>query len=394
VRVGDDARLSVRSVHGVAKLGLEAYRALYEHSPSGVLFTSPDGEILAANPAACAILGLTEVEICARGRQGLADGSDERWSDLLEARERAGGAEGVARLVRGDGVPIEVEMSSRLFTDTQGEVRSCTVFRDVTERVRLEREVAESRKQLMEAERMARMGSWAWDLVEGEVSSSDGLQEIYGLSGEQFDSTFDGGIGRVYPDDRESVMSAIERAIAQRSSFTIEYRAVRSDGRLRVLRSHGDVTVDESGEPVRVVGVVQDVTEATAARDLLQRTSEEFERRAAELQRLALSTTHNVVVPTAPLTARQLEVLRLVAEGMTNAAIADQLVVTEGTVKWHVKQILAKTQSANRAEAIARVLGGHGRPSIRGSSGGRPPPHTDLVVSPTVQRLNPRKTSR
>jgi DNA-binding NarL/FixJ family response regulator len=42
---------------------------------------------------------------------------------------------------------------------------------------------------------------------------------------------------------------------------------------------------------------------------------------------------------------------------MTNGAIAQQLVLTEGAIKWHVKQILAKTNSANRAEAVARVLG-------------------------------------
>jgi len=58
-----------------------------------------------------------------------------------------------------------------------------------------------------------------------------------------------------------------------------------------------------------------------------------------------------------PLTARQLEILRLIAHGHTNAAIAQQLFVTEGTIKWHVIQILAKTNSSNRAEAIARVLG-------------------------------------
>ena len=52
-----------------------------------------------------------------------------------------------------------------------------------------------------------------------------------------------------------------------------------------------------------------------------------------------------------------LEILRLIAQGLTNAAIAERLVVTEGRIKWHVKQILTKTNSTNRAEAVARVLG-------------------------------------
>jgi two-component system, sporulation sensor kinase E len=61
------------------ELGPEAYRAMYENSPDGVLFTSPDGRVLAANASACQILGRTEAEICAVGRQGMADHSDERW---------------------------------------------------------------------------------------------------------------------------------------------------------------------------------------------------------------------------------------------------------------------------------------------------------------------------
>jgi DNA-binding CsgD family transcriptional regulator len=83
----------------------------------------------------------------------------------------------------------------------------------------------------------------------------------------------------------------------------------------------------------------------------------DLKRRATELQQLALRTaTEPPPTPQAPLTPRQLEILRLVAQGLTNSAIAERLVVTESTVKWHVKQILAKTGSTNRAEAVARVL--------------------------------------
>ena len=116
--------------------------------------------------------------------------------------------------------------------------------------------------------------------------------------------------------------------------------------------------VDDSGEPIRLVGIAQDITDAKLAQEALQSTSADLERRAAELQQLALRTaTEPQPTPHAPLTPRQLEILRLIAQGLTNAAIAERLVVTESTVKWHVKQILAKTASANRTEAVARVLG-------------------------------------
>ncbi len=314
------------------ELGPEAYRAMYDFSPDGVMFTAPDGRILAANPAACEILRRSEAEIRGLGRQGMADPTDSRWGPLLEERERTGAACGVARMLRGDGVAIEVEMSARIFTDAAGEPRSCTVIRDVTERTEMERTVAESRAMLAEAERVAGMGSWEWDLVQDRTTWSDGLLALYGLSTDQFDPTLEGGVRRVYPEDRARVRNTIENAISQRSSFTLEYRAMRSDGRVRTFRSQGDVVVDESGTPVRLLGVVQDITDAGAAAEPGSET------------------------PVA-LTPRQLEIVQLIGQGLTNVAIAERLYLTEGTVKWHVKQILAKTGAANRAEALGRVLG-------------------------------------
>ena len=131
---------------------------------------------------------------------------------------------------------------------------------------------------------------------------------------------------------------------------------MRGDGRVRTLRSHGEVVVDPTGELNRVVMIVQNITDAKLAQEALQSASADLERRATELQQLALTVAEPDTLH-APLTPRQLEILRLIAHGHTNAAIAQRLFVTEGTMKWHVKQILAKTNSSNRAEAIARVLG-------------------------------------
>ncbi len=127
----------------------DVLRALYHFAPDGVLFTSPDGRVLAANPAACEILGRSEAEICALGRHGLADHGDERWGPLLAERARTGRARGIARMVRGDGTLIEIEMSARMFVD-DGERHTCTILRDVSDRVRMEQELAAISNSLRE----------------------------------------------------------------------------------------------------------------------------------------------------------------------------------------------------------------------------------------------------
>jgi len=339
-------------------IGPEAYRALYDNSPDGVLFTVPDGTVLAANPAACQILGRTEVEICSLGRQGMADQTDERWPPILGERQRTGSTRGIARMIRGDGVPIEVEMSAKIFHDARGAQRACTIIRDVTDRMEMERQLRDSRARLTEAEHVAQIGSWEWDIVQDRVSWSDGLFQIYGVAPEEFDPTLDGGERRVYPDDRRLVHDALQRVLEARSPFTLEYRAVRADGRVRTLRNRAEVVVDEAGEPIRVVGIVQDITDTKLAQEALHNTSAELEHRAAELQKLALGTSAEPApVRHAPLTPRQLEILRFVAAGLTSRQIAQRLFLTDATVKWHVKQILKKTAASNRAEAVARVFG-------------------------------------
>lgn len=68
------------------RLDVDDLRALFEHVLDGVLFTHPDGRILAANPAACALLRATEAQVCAAGRIALVDATDPRWPLLLAER--------------------------------------------------------------------------------------------------------------------------------------------------------------------------------------------------------------------------------------------------------------------------------------------------------------------
>lgn len=123
-------------------LGSGAYQAIFEYSLDGVLFTVPDGRVLAANPAACQLLGRSEEEIRAIGRQGLADPTDPRWLSGLAERARTGRTRLQARMLRADGTAFEVDLSSATFTTAAGEPRACVIFRDLSERLALAQQLA------------------------------------------------------------------------------------------------------------------------------------------------------------------------------------------------------------------------------------------------------------
>jgi diguanylate cyclase (GGDEF)-like protein/PAS domain S-box-containing protein len=115
------------------------YEMMFSNSLDGMLTTSPDdGGILAANPAACEVLGLSEEEICRRERGGLLDPDDPRVPPMIEERARTGRVRCEVRMIRGNGERFEVELSSFIFRNAQGKSRAGVMFRDITERKRAE----------------------------------------------------------------------------------------------------------------------------------------------------------------------------------------------------------------------------------------------------------------
>lgn len=124
------------------RIGEEIYQAAVEHSVDGVLITVPDGRILYANPAACAMLGATAAEFIRRGRQGFTPVGDPRWENALDERARTGRTKIVAPMIRRDGSRFLADVTSSIFTESDGELRTIVIMRDVTARVRLEQRSA------------------------------------------------------------------------------------------------------------------------------------------------------------------------------------------------------------------------------------------------------------
>ncbi len=126
----------------------EKYRLFFENSLDGILLTNGKGEIFAANPAACEIFGMTEEEICTSGRKGILDESDPNWTSFFEERSRTGKAKAELRHFRKDGSVFIAEVASVKFVSANGETRTNTIVRDITERRRTEAEIKESYEQI------------------------------------------------------------------------------------------------------------------------------------------------------------------------------------------------------------------------------------------------------
>ncbi len=125
----------------------ERYRSLLQNSLDAILLTVPDGSILSANPAACAMFRMPEEMICSLGRNGIVDLTDPRLAVLLEERRRTGLVKGELTMVRNGGEKFPAEMTSSVFTDSMGNNRTSMIIRDISERKRAEEALYESEER-------------------------------------------------------------------------------------------------------------------------------------------------------------------------------------------------------------------------------------------------------
>lgn len=142
-----------------------------------------------------------------------------------------------------------------------------------------------SNGQLAEAQRLAHMGSWEWEVARNQIAWSDELYRIYGLKAGSFEPTYENYLACIHPEDRARVHDAVQRSYASGAPFEFHHRILRPDGAVRILHGRGKVERNAAGDVVRMVGTAQDVTEQKRAGDLLLHTSQELEQKNRELER-------------------------------------------------------------------------------------------------------------
>ncbi len=137
---------------------------------------------------------------------------------------------------------------------------------DVTEHWRVELNLRESEERLQLALLAGRMGTWDWDLRTGKIVWSPGHIRLFGLDPEAFDGRYESFARCIHPDDLHTLEAARQTALREHRTYEHQYRVTWPDGSVHWIRGRGEYSYDESGQPVRMVGVVQDITEQELSR--------------------------------------------------------------------------------------------------------------------------------
>jgi diguanylate cyclase (GGDEF)-like protein/PAS domain S-box-containing protein len=252
----------------VAQLAEAELRALFEHALDGVMFTHPDGSIVAVNPAACAMLRGTSDQIIAAGRAGLTDASDPRWATKVAERARTGGTLGRVRMRRLDGSTFECELSSSIFTSSSGPQSACVILRDVSAEQRLMEELLLAERRWRLTLQHAPTGIALVDLAGRWLHVNPALCRIVGYDEtELLSRTFQ---DITFPEDLDADLDLLNQLmVGAIHDYTLDKRYVHSDGHIVWVRLHVALVTNEHDEPLHFVSQIIDVTAERAHRTLL-----------------------------------------------------------------------------------------------------------------------------
>jgi PAS domain S-box-containing protein len=268
-----EARKAAELASATAREGEAKFRSLFENSLDAILLTTPEGAITAANPAACAVFGMSEEELCQAERDRLVDPDDARHAAFLEQCMRAGKVSGELSYVRKDGTKFIAEVSSVILGGPPP--LSVIVLRDITERKAVEvalREAARFNQQILDS---ARDGIIVFDSDLRFRVWNRFMEELTAIAAKDI-------LGRslleLFPFlQGTGVIEKIQNVLSNGVSEVLEFPYLLAKyGHIGWTSSVGGPLRNEAGEIIGVISIVRDISERKLAEERLRESEARF----------------------------------------------------------------------------------------------------------------------
>lgn len=237
--------------------GHDLFDAVIAKVSDGVVMFDTDGSVRAVNAAATEMFGRTEGAISALHLTDLLPDiplGDNAWQDVDHRTDA----------VRADGATFPVEVSLPGRNDRN---ESVLIVRDLSP---LRGNGHEDAQRFKQSQYFARIGTWDWCVDSDELYWSDAIYGMFGYQPGEVTPSYSLFCDAVHPDDRERVRQGEIRCIETGENHDEEYRVIWADGTIRWLRETGNIIKDETGQTVKMMGVVRDITEERAEADQIR----------------------------------------------------------------------------------------------------------------------------
>ena len=257
------------------------YHDLVETSQDLIWQCDAQGRYVYLNPAWEEVFGYTVEEMLGK-----------RFADFQTPAQAERDGREFARLLREnhakgyetvhigrDGREIYLVFNAKFVRDSAGKISGTrgTAY-DVTERKHIENAVREREFWIRESQRVARIGSYVLDIPTGVWTSSEILDEVFGI-GKDYERSVGGWRALIHPDDRERMSQYFAGIVAGKNRFAADYRIIRkNDGDERWVSGLGELVLDRQGLPVKMLGTIQDITDRKRSENALLKSEQRYKQ--------------------------------------------------------------------------------------------------------------------
>ncbi|MGQ4647275.1 response regulator [Lyngbya aestuarii] len=197
----------------------------------------------------------------------------------------AGGVDYITKPFLAEEVIARVESHLRLRNQEKQLVKqNARLTQEIEERKLAEEKLQKSEANLIQAQRVAHVGNWEFDVFTGKITWSEEKFRIFGIDSTKPEPTFAELMEIIHPNNRSQFEQAVSRAISQGISYKIDFRIKRPDGELRYLESRGEPVFNNSGEVIQLFGTALDITERLQAQEELRRSEMREREKAVQLE--------------------------------------------------------------------------------------------------------------
>ncbi|MBE9126282.1 MULTISPECIES: PAS domain S-box protein [unclassified Coleofasciculus] len=248
------------------------YRHLFEGSVDGIVMVDIEGRIIDCNASYQKMLGYSLEKL---KQKRIWEITPERWhsweAEIINKQviEREYSDTYEKEYIRKDGTVFPVEITAYCQKNESGYPEmTWVVVQDISDKKQAEKErsqliasLKKSEVSLAEAQRVAHVGSWEFDVLTRKITYSQEKFRIFGLDPTQPEPTFAELIELIYADDQALFQQNIGRALTDGTPYEFDFRIVRPDGHVRHLNCKGEPIFNEQGQVIQLFGTVLDITD-------------------------------------------------------------------------------------------------------------------------------------